>query len=168
MDHLWSPWRMKYIRGKNSPKGCVFCDAIKMEDGDDNLIITRGKRAFVIMNRYPYTSGHIMVVPNSHIGKFTDMDQETCAEVMDLTRQGITTLDAVYQPEGYNMGANLGASAGAGIEGHIHFHIVPRWGGDTNFMTAVGGTRVLPEDIFETCARLKKAWPKDRKLCPDG
>jgi ATP adenylyltransferase len=163
MDHLWSPWRMKYIRRKNSPKGCVFCNAFNMKNEDENLIITRGAHAFVIMNRFPYTSGHIMVIPNDHIDKFIDMDPETCAEVMYLIGQGITALDSVYQPEGYNMGANLGTSAGAGIEGHIHFHIVPRWGGDTNFMTAVGGTRVLPEDLLETCARLKKAWPKGNK-----
>jgi len=160
MDHLWSPWRMKYIRKQNTPKGCVFCDAVQKEDGEDNLIVARGERAFVILNRYPYTSGHIMIVPFDHVDTFERMDEETCTEVMLLIRQGISALDQVYKPDGYNMGANLGASAGAGIKNHIHFHLVPRWNGDTNYMTSIGGTRVLPEDLIETLERLKDAWPK--------
>lgn len=162
MDHLWSPWRMKYIRRQESPKGCIFCDAVEMKDGDENLVVTRGTHAFVILNMFPYTSGHIMIVPFNHIANFEDMDQDTCGEVMFLTRQGISALEKVYHPEGYNMGANLGASAGAGIEGHIHFHLVPRWNGDTNFMTTIGGTRILPEDLSETLKHLKKAWPKEK------
>jgi ATP adenylyltransferase len=141
----------------------MFCDAVQKEDGEDNLIVARGKRAFVILNRYPYTSGHIMIVPFDHVGTFEEMDEETCAEVMHLIRQGISALDYVYKPDGYNMGANLGASAGAGIKNHIHFHLVPRWGGDTNYMTSIGGTRVLPEDLNETFKLLKDAWPKYRK-----
>ena len=160
MDHLWSPWRMKYIRKQNTPKGCVFCDAVQKEDGEDNLIVARGERAFVILNRYPYTSGHIMIVPFDHVDTFERMHEETCTEVMLLIRQGISALDQVYKPDGYNMGANLGASAGAGIKNHIHFHLVPRWNGDTNYMTSIGGTRVLPEDLSETLERLKDAWPK--------
>jgi ATP adenylyltransferase len=141
----------------------VFCDAVQQEDGEDNLIVARGERAFVILNRYPYTSGHIMIVPFDHVGTFEEMDDETCAEVMHLIRQGISTLDHVYKPDGYNMGANLGASAGAGIKNHIHFHLVPRWGGDTNYMTSIGGTRVLPENLSETFEQLKDAWPKRQK-----
>jgi len=160
MNHLWSPWRMKYIRRQKTPKGCVFCNAAQKEDGESNFIVARGKRAFVILNRYPYTSGHIMIVPYEHIGSFEKMDEETSAEVMRLIRQGITTLDKIYQPNGYNMGANLGASAGAGIASHIHFHLVPRWDGDTNFMTSIGETRVLPEDLSETFEQIKAAWPK--------
>ena len=163
MDHLWSPWRMKYIRRQKTSKGCVFCDAVQKEDGEDNLIVARGKRAFVILNRYPYTSGHIMIVPFDHVGTFEEMDEETCTEVMHLIRQGISALDYVYKPDGYNMGANLGTSAGAGIKNHIHFHLVPRWGGDTNYMTSIGGTRVLPEDLNETFKLLKDAWPKHQK-----
>ena len=163
MDHLWSPWRMKYIRRQKTPKGCVFCDAGQQEDGEDNLIVARGDRAFVILNRYPYTSGHIMIVPLNHVGTFEKMDEETCTEVMRLIRQGISALDRVYKPDGYNMGANLGASAGAGVKNHIHFHLVPRWGGDTNYMTSIGGTRVLPEDLSETLERLMNAWPKYKK-----
>ncbi len=160
MDHLWSPWRMNYIRRQKTPKGCVFCDAVQKEDGEDNLIVARGECAFVILNRYPYTSGHIMIVPFNHVDTFEGMDEETCTEVMLLIRQGISALDRVYKPDGYNMGANLGASAGAGIKNHIHFHLVPRWDGDTNYMTSIGGTRVLPEDLSETLERLKNAWPK--------
>ena len=163
MNHLWSPWRMKYIRRQKTPKGCVFCDAVQKEDGESNLIVARGKCAFVILNRYPYTSGHIMIVPLEHIGSFEKMDEETSAEVMRLIRQGITTLDKVYKPDGYNMGANLGASAGAGIANHVHFHLVPRWDGDTNFMTSIGETRVLPEDLSETFKQIKDAWPKYQK-----
>ena len=163
MNHLWSPWRMKYIRRQKTPKGCVFCDAVQKEDGESNLIVARGKRVFVILNRYPYTSGHIMIVPFEHIGSFEKMDEETSAEVMHLIRQGITALDQIYKPDGYNMGANLGASAGAGIANHIHFHLVPRWDGDTNFMTSIGETRVLPEDLSETFRQIKNAWPKYQK-----
>jgi ATP adenylyltransferase len=163
MDYLWSPWRMKYIHRHKTPKGCIFCDAVQKEDGEDNLIVARGERAFVILNRYPYTSGHIMIVPFDHVGTFEGMDEEICAEVMRLIRQGISALDRVYKPDGYNMGANLGASAGAGIKNHIHFHLVPRWDGDTNYMTSIGGTRVLPEDLSETFKRLKDAWPKYKK-----
>ena len=163
MDHLWSPWRMKYIRRQKTPKGCVFCDAVQKEDKEDNLIVVRGERAFVILNRYPYTSGHIMIVPFDHVGTFEEMDEETCAEVMHLIRQGISALDYVYKPDGYNMGANLGISAGAGIKNHIHFHLVPRWGGDTNYMTSIGGTRILPENLSETLEQLKDAWPKRQK-----
>ena len=163
MDHLWSPWRMKYIRRQKTPKGCVFCDAVQKEDKEDNLIVARGERAFVILNRYPYTSGHIMIVPFDHVDTFERIDEETCAEVMFLIRQGISALDRIYKPDGYNMGANLGASAGAGIKNHIHFHLVPRWDGDTNYMTSIGGTRVLPEDLSETLKRLKNARPKQEK-----
>lgn len=163
MDHLWSPWRMKYIRRNKTPEKCVFCEAVKKEDGEDNLIVARGSHAFVILNRYPYTSGHIMIVPFEHIGPFEEMDDQTCSDVMRLIRQGISTLDRVYGPDGYNMGANLGASAGAGIMNHIHFHLVPRWGGDTNYMTSIGGTRVLPEDLRTSLKRLKDAWSKGKK-----
>lgn len=161
MDHIWSPWRMKYIRRQRSPKDCVFCDAVTKVDGKENLILSRGKFSYVIMNRYPYTSGHIMVVPFTHIDTLEKLNTETCGEVMDFLRKGIKVINKVYKPNGYNMGVNLGASAGAGIANHIHFHLVPRWEGDTNFMTSVGGTRVIPEDLGETYKRLKDMWPKD-------
>ena len=160
MDHIWSPWRMKYISRQKIPRGCIFCKALKKKDGVDNLIVTRGKLAFVILNRYPYTSGHVMVVPYTHASTMDELDEASLADVMTLIRQSIVAISAVYNPEGYNIGANLGTVAGAGIANHIHFHVVPRWGGDTNFMTAVSGTRVLPDDLCDTYQRLKDAWPK--------
>jgi ATP adenylyltransferase len=160
MKHIWSPWRMKYIRDHQTPKGCIFCDAVKHEDGVENLIVKRGSLAFVILNMYPYTSGHVMVVPYQHVGTLSELDPEALAEVMELIQQSIQAINSVYKPEGYNVGANLGAVAGAGIADHVHFHVVPRWGGDTNFMTAIGEARVLPEDLRETLAHLKAAWPE--------
>ena len=161
MEHLWSPWRMKYIRASRKPKACVFCEAVNHTNDEKYLVVRRGQHAFVILNKFPYTSGHVMVVPNSHIGSFEQLDSESCAEVMFLLRQSIKAIDHAYQPDGYNMGANLGATAGAGIADHIHFHLVPRWEGDTNYMTSISQTRVLPEDLCETYEKLRSAWPKD-------
>lgn len=160
MDQIWSPWRMTYISSTEKKKGCIFCDALDKEDGAENLIILRGEKAYVILNRYPYTSGHVMVVPYAHAGTLEELDGETMLETMALIKQAITAINTEYKPEGFNIGANLGAVAGAGIANHVHFHVVPRWGGDTNFMTSVGGTRVLPEDLCDTYQRLKDAWPK--------
>lgn len=163
MEHLWSPWRMKYIRRKRKPGGCVFCDAVTINDDDTSQVIVRGQFAYVILNKYPYTSGHILVVPYAHVDSFEKINPDAYAEIMLLIRNSIETINAVYQPDGYNLGANLGKVAGAGIADHIHFHIVPRWDGDTNYMTAVGGTRVLPEELDETHKKLKAAWPKGEK-----
>lgn len=160
MDHIFSPWRMKYIRQNDVNDDCVFCRAVTRQDGVENLIVQRGTHAFVILNRYPYTSGHVMVVPFSHIGTMDELDDDCIVEIMMLIRQSIEAINTVYQPEGYNVGANLGAVAGAGIANHLHFHVVPRWGGDTNFMTSVAGTRVLPEDLCETYQQIKDAWPR--------
>jgi ATP adenylyltransferase len=157
MKRLWTPWRMEYIRSRK-PKGCVFCKALKNEDGPDNLIVTRGKTAFVTLNRYPYTSGHIMVLPFKHVRYLTDLDPETRSEMMELATKGTQVLAKVYNPQGFNVGINLGEAAGAGIEEHIHMHVVPRWVGDSNFMVAVGETRMLPEDILESYRRIKAAW----------
>jgi len=160
MDHIWSPWRMKYIRQHDPAEGCVFCSALNMEDGAENLIIRRGENAFVILNRYPYTSGHVMVVPFAHISTMDELADGCMSEIVALVRQSIKAINKVYEPEGYNIGVNLGAVAGAGIADHLHIHVVPRWGGDTNFMTSVANTRVLPEDLCETLQRLKDAWPE--------
>jgi len=160
MDHLWSPWRMKYIRQHDPAERCVFCSALEKEDGVENLILRRGESAFVILNRYPYTSGHVMVVPFAHISTMDELESCCMSEIMELIRQSIQAINQVYKPEGYNVGVNLGAVAGAGIANHLHFHVVPRWGGDTNFMTSVANARVLPEDLCETLQRLKDAWPK--------
>ena len=161
MVHLWSPWRMSYIQDQQPKRRCLFCHVLKMEDGVENLIVKRGVQAFAILNRYPYTSGHVMVVPYCHASTLDELDESICNDMMRLVRQAITAIGTVYQPDGFNVGANLGAAAGAGIAQHVHFHVVPRWGGDTNFMTSVGHARVLPEDLCETYQRLRDAWPVD-------
>jgi ATP adenylyltransferase len=148
---------MEYIQSRKS-KGCVFCKALKGEDGPDNLIVYRGKTCFVTLNRYPYTSGHIMVLPFVHVRNLTDLDPGTRSEIMELATKGIQVLEKVYNPPGFNVGINLGEAAGAGIVDHIHLHVVPRWVGDSNFMAAVGETRMLPEDLLESYRRIKAAW----------
>jgi len=158
-DYIWSPWRMKYIHSAKKEKGCIFCNALEKKDDVEPLIVKRGKHAFVILNRYPYTSGHVMVVPYLHAGTLEELDDGTLMECLSLTKQAVKAISAVYKPEGFNIGANLGAVAGAGVAGHIHLHIVPRWAGDTNFMTSISGVRVLPEELPETLQRLKEAWP---------
>lgn len=158
MNHLWSPWRMEYIDNNMKESGCAFCLELTKEDGPDNLIITRGKRAFVILNRYPYTSGHIMVVPFMHVSSLNELDEECRAEIIELTNQFLLVLENEYHPDGFNVGMNLGEAAGAGIAEHLHMHIVPRWSGDTNFMTALAETRVLPEALRVTYMRLKSTW----------
>jgi ATP adenylyltransferase len=158
MKTLWSPWRIKYIQRQEREKGCIFCDAAILEDSPENLIIHRSELGFVILNRYPYTSGHVMVVPFAHQPSFEDLDTTCRAEMMELINSATKVVREVYRPEGFNIGANLGAEAGAGVTGHVHFHIVPRWGGDTNFMSTISEVRVIPEDIAETYQRLKSAW----------
>ena len=157
MKHLWSPWRMHYLSNFKKD-GCVFCAALEQVDGLENLIVNRGTKAFVILNAYPYTSGHLMVLPYRHVPDLTDLDADTRAEMIELVATASQLLRRLYSPEGFNIGINMGEAAGAGIEEHIHIHIVPRWQGDTNFMTAVGQTRVLPEALEETYRRVKGAW----------
>ncbi len=151
---------MTYIQNdlKKPGGGCVFCAAQEMPDGPGNLIIHRGARAFVILNRYPYTTGHLMVVPNVHEADLENLDEAARAEMMSLAARAIRVLRQVYHPQGFNVGMNLGRVAGAGIAEHLHMHIVPRWGGDTNFMSSIGGTRVLPEALEDTYRRVRKAW----------
>jgi ATP adenylyltransferase len=158
MKHLWSPWRMKYIQQHQRDSRCVFCNALEKPDSPDNLIVVRGRLAFVILNRYPYTSGHLMVVPFQHTNAFTNLSSEGRAEIFELINQSMLVLGRVYEPGGFNLGANVGSVAGAGIAAHVHFHVVPRWGGDTNFMSSVGETRVLPEDLDQTYRRVQAAW----------
>jgi ATP adenylyltransferase len=152
---------MTYIKSANDKNnGCVFCLALEQEDSEENLIVYRGEHAFVILNRYPYTSGHLMVLPFAHVPRLDAVDAGTRGEMMELVNKGSQVLEEVYGPEGFNLGANLGAAAGAGIEEHVHLHVVPRWVGDTNFMSTVGETRVLPEELPESWAQMQAAWKK--------
>jgi ATP adenylyltransferase len=158
MDYLWTPWRYQYITGQAKLEGCVFCAAAKSTDDRANLVVYRGAHAYVILNRFPYTSGHLMIVPYAHVASMLDLPEETLAEMMLLARDAERHLRAVYRPDGLNVGMNLGESAGAGIAGHLHLHALPRWTGDTSFMTVVGETRVLPEDLEVTWRRLRDAF----------
>lgn len=158
MNYLWSPWRMAYIENHEKEDGCVFCEAQAQADGPANLIAYRGKRAYIILNRYPYTSGHVMVVPFDHQPTLEDLDAETRAEMMELTTRAMTVLRNTYRPQAFNMGANIGEAAGAGVLGHVHIHIVPRWAGDTNFMSTLAHTRVLPESLEDTYRRIMEGF----------
>jgi ATP adenylyltransferase len=157
MDYLWTPWRYRYVAGAGKLDGCVFCDAVAANRDEETFIALRGEKNFVILNRYPYTSGHTMIVPYAHVGNFAQLDTQTTAEIMLLAQRIQRALDAVYHPEGYNFGMNMGRSAGAGIADHLHFHLVPRWTGDTNFMTSISETRVEPEELTTTYAKLHHA-----------
>jgi ATP adenylyltransferase len=149
---------MEYIENSNREDGCIFCNVQEREDSAENLIAFRGERSFVILNRYPYTSGHLMVVPFEHQANLEELDADTRAEMMELTARSMTVLRKIYNPQAFNMGANIGEAAGAGVKEHVHIHIVPRWAGDTNFMSAVGETRVLPEALEDTYERVRKAF----------
>ncbi|HNC09539.1 MAG TPA: HIT domain-containing protein [Anaerolineales bacterium] len=158
MKHLWSPWRMKYIEAHNKESGCVFCNAQAQADSAENLIAFRGEKSYVILNRYPYTSGHLMVIPFTHVSNLEELDFETRAEMMELTSRCTTVLREIYRTQSFNVGINIGEAAGAGVLGHVHIHIVPRWAGDTNFMSSVGETRVLPEALEDTYQRVQQAF----------
>jgi ATP adenylyltransferase len=156
--HLWSPWRMKYIEHHERKAGCVFCTALEQEDGPGNLIIFRGLHSFVILNRFPYTTGHLMVVPDIHQPSLRTLEAAVRSEMMELVNHTTLVLDQAYQPDGFNIGINIGAAAGAGVADHVHMHVVPRWVGDSNFMSTLGKTRVLPELLEDTFRRLVAAW----------
>ncbi len=157
MERLYSPWRSQYIEGLSKSEGCFLCNALKENNDEKNLILYRGKKAFVIMNLFPYNAGHLMVCPNEHIGDFTSIDEETLCEISLLTQKMVKLLKLVLKPDGFNIGYNLGKAAGAGLESHIHNHIVPRWVGDTNFMPAIGEVRVISQDLREIYSKLKEA-----------
>ena len=154
MEHLWSPWRLAYITGNNPTSGCVFCNALT-DPGAAQLLVFRGASCFVILNLFPYNNGHLMVIPNRHIATLGSATAEELCEMMALTRDAEIALTEAYAPHGLNMGINLGKPAGAGVLDHVHMHVVPRWNGDTNFMTVVGQTRVLPEELGATADRLR-------------
>lgn len=158
MRHLWAPWRMSYIENNSSDDSCLFCTCLAMQDGEDNLILKRADLAFVILNRFPYVNGHMMVVPNQHTAALDKVTQEAQAQLMHLTTLSIHVLRQVYNAESFNLGANIGEPAGAGIAEHVHLHILPRWPGDTNFMATTASTRVIPEALEITYQRLRQAW----------
>jgi ATP adenylyltransferase len=153
MERLWAPWRLAYVTSASGePTSCIFCNT--SEPGRDELIVDRGRLCFVILNLYPYNNGHLMVVPNRHVPNLASMDGEELAELMQLTRRSEMALNEAYKPQGINVGINLGRPAGAGVADHLHVHLVPRWNGDTNFMTVVGNVRVVPEALDATKAKL--------------
>lgn len=158
MDQLWSPWRMNYIMNHEKTKDCVFCQALETADSVQNLIVFRGKYSFVILNRFPYSSGHLMIVPFEHHASLEELNTETLSEMMLLMTHAMRVLRAVYRPDAFNIGANIGEAAGAGIAEHVHMHVVPRWAGDTNFMSTIGTTRVLPENLEDTYQRVSSQW----------
>jgi len=157
---IWAPWRLEYVKdaAKDNEDECIFC--VKPEEGDDegNLIVHRGELCFVILNLFPYTNGHLMVAPYRHIGALQELSAETVAEMMGLAQQAMHQLEKTYEPHGYNVGFNQGRIAGAGVEGHIHMHVVPRWGGDTNFMPVIADARVMPQSLEDSYAALREAY----------
>jgi ATP adenylyltransferase len=154
MDRLWSPWRLEYIAGGKAKTGCIFCEAAR-EIESSSLIVFKGDTCYVILNLYPYNNGHVMVVPYRHLATFGDLSIEELTEIGVLIQRAEAALFEAYQPHGFNIGVNLGKPAGAGVLDHLHVHIVPRWNGDTNFMTVVGEMRVLPENIGASAERLR-------------
>jgi ATP adenylyltransferase len=163
MERLWSPWRLSYVTGAVDPApGCIFCDAASYTSGTPqaDLVLLRTSLAFVILNRYPYNNGHLMVAPNRHVATLTATDREEQRELMRLTRIAEMALTEAYQPQGINIGVNIGRPAGAGIVDHLHVHLVPRWGGDTSFISVIGETRVLPETLGDTAKRLGPIFDK--------
>lgn len=158
--NLWAPWRMRYIKGEDRvSRGCVLCEAPRMDD-KEALIVYRGERAYVILNKYPYNSGHLMVVPYRHVPDIVDLDKEELAEMMELARASIRALREAFRPHGFNLGVNIGEAAGAGISGHVHLHVLPRWVGDTNYTMTFAGVKVIPQALEETWAVLKPIMEK--------
>jgi ATP adenylyltransferase len=163
MEIKFTPWRMHYIKSGDETKrleGCVLCAIPAALPADDaaNLLLYRGQTCYVVLNLYPYNTAHLMVVPYEHTADFAGLAAETTSELLRLSQRAVSVLQVEYQPQGFNMGMNLGRTAGAGIEEHLHMHIVPRWVGDSNFMPIVGGTKLIPEELSQTYARLRKAW----------
>jgi ATP adenylyltransferase len=159
-QRIWAPWRLAYVKdaSKDSEPECIFCTKPAEDDDEANLIVHRGERCFVILNRFPYTNGHLMIAPYQHLATLPELDAETVAEMMGLAQQAITVLDERFEPQGYNAGVNQGRIAGAGYENHIHLHVVPRWSGDTNYMPVLADTRVMPQTLEQTYEVLKGAF----------
>lgn len=157
MEKLWSPWRSKYIDSfkEESKTGCIFCDAKQQDPSDDkSLVVFKGEFSFVVLNLYPYNGGHLMVVPYRHLDNFLDLSEDELSEIMKLTKIALQALKNDSNPQGFNFGANIGRAAGAGIDTHLHFHLVPRWVGDSNFMPVIGEIKVISQDLLETKKKL--------------
>ena len=162
MDTLWSPWRFRYVSEGTQSGRCIFCDKAAGDSSRDReqLILHRARFNFVILNLFPYTTGHAMIAPYAHVAKLTDLPAETLSEMMELAQRLHQALEAVYHPEGYNLGMNLGRCAGAGVADHLHLHALPRWTGDSNFMTVIGETRVHPEELSTTYDKLAREFQR--------
>jgi ATP adenylyltransferase len=158
VERLWAPWRLEYIKSADDFPGCVFCAALEGDD-EEMLVVHRGERAFVLLNKFPYVSGHLMIAPVRHVGDYGELEDEEAVEIHRLAQAGMGALGDVYGPQGHNLGWNLGRVAGAGVVDHVHMHVVPRWGGDTNFMPVLADVKVLPEHLRETRRRLAESWP---------
>jgi ATP adenylyltransferase len=154
-QRLWAPWRLDYIKGPK-PDECIFCAAAASDDDAGSHVVARGERCFLMLNAFPYNNGHVMVSPYEHVPSLEDLSEETLLELMTLTQRSLRALRDAYGPEGFNIGVNEGKIAGAGVEDHVHLHVVPRWGADTNFMPVVGSTRVLPQSLHDSWATLSK------------
>ena len=156
-DRLWAPWRIEYIKGPKDGD-CIFCSALAADDDAARYVLHRGERCFVMLNAYPYTNGHVMVSPNEHLSSLEELREEALLELMKLTQRSQAAIREAYGPEGFNIGVNQGKVAGAGVEDHVHLHVVPRWGGDTNFMPVVGDVRVLPQNLEDSYGQLRAAF----------
>jgi len=160
MKQIWSPWRMKYIQQHSHSASCIFCDALRQEDNAENLIVCRAQHSFLILNRYPYNNGHVMVVPYEHHPSIELLQPATRAELLEMVSRIVIVLRELYAADGFNIGINIGSAAGAGVAGHVHMHVVPRWNGDTNFISTVSSVRVLPEDLGITYQRIRATWQR--------
>jgi len=160
MDYLWTPWRYAYVSTAEKTAGCVFCDAVNAGDDRKVLIVYRGHNCFIILNMFPYTPGHVMIVPYEHLDELRKLPSEAAQEMMELSQRMESILRELYHPDGVNLGMNIGKAAGAGIAGHIHMHVLPRWVADANFLSVVSETRVLPETLEETWKRMTAALRK--------
>jgi ATP adenylyltransferase len=157
MDYLWTPWRYAYVAGINKTSGCVFCDLLQSGDDAKARIVYRGRHCFVILNTYPYTAGHVMILPYAHLDELQKLPGEAAHEMMELAQRMERVLRQLYAPDGINLGMNIGQAAGAGVAGHIHMHALPRWLADANFVSVIGETRILPESLETTYERIKGA-----------
>jgi len=157
MDYLWTPWRYAYVTTAEKTFGCIFCDLLHAGNDEQSRIVHRGQHCSIVLNTFPYTSGHVMIVPYDHVDELCKLSVEAAHEMMALSQRMETVLRQLYSPSGINLGMNIGQAAGAGVAGHIHMHVLPRWLADSNFMTVVGETRILPESLEITYQRIKSA-----------